>query len=721
MPIIKTNILQLIAEETKIPYWKIENSVKLLDAKMTIPFISRYRKEHTGELDETQIRQLDDLLKFHRALEQRKTDVLRLIDEQGKLTDDLRTKIKSAVRPTELEDLYRPYRLKRKTRASVAKEKGLESFAAYLMLFPQSGSPEIEAQKYLSDTLLDVQEALQGAKDILAEQVADDPEVRSWVRSFSRDKGLLIVKAKDSGVQSVYTMYYDYKEPVKRLASHRILAINRGEREEYLRVSLDIEEADKQKIYNWLIWRFIKNATGVTVPLVTEAIIDAYKRLIEPAVERDIRNELTEMAEIQAIVVFSKNLRSLLLQRPVSSKVCLAIDPAYRTGCKIAVVDATGKLLETSVIYPTPPHNRLAESEKELDRIIVKHEVQSLILGNGTASRETEQWLADFIQRNKARFKDLAYTIVSEAGASVYSASILAAKEFPELDVSLRSAISLGRRIQDPLAELVKIDPKSVGVGQYQHDLNSKKLDESLGSVVESVVNYVGVNLNTASPSLLKYVAGLNSAVAQNIVDYREQIGCFRNRKELLKVPKLGKRTFEQATGFLRIAEGDNPLDNTSVHPESYKATLELLQLIDAQLQDIGKLDLKDKLKVLNVEKTAEKLGVGIPTLQDIMDSLIRPGRDPREELPPPVFRKDVLSIEELRVGMEFQGVVRNAVDFGIFVDIGVKVDGLVHISEISEKRIKTPLDVVAVGDIVKVKVLAVEPDKNRISLTMKI
>ena len=688
---------------------------------MTIPFISRYRKEQTGELDEIQIRQIDDLLKFHRVLEQKKTDVCRLIEEQGKLTDELRAKIHAATRTTAVDDLYRPYRLKRKTRASVAKERGLEPLAIYLMSFPKEGTPELEAENYLSETVPTVQDALQGAKDILAEQVSDDPEVRTWIRAFTRDKGLILVKAKDNQVQSVYMMYYDYKEPVKRIAPHRTLAINRGEREEFLRVAIDIEEVDTNKIYYWLLRRFVKNEAGVTASLVSEAVIDGYRRLIAPAVERDLRNDLTEIAEAQAIIVFSKNLRSLLLQPPVKSKVCLAIDPAYRTGCKLAVVDSTGKLLETGVIYPTPPHNKLEEAEKKLEQFIAKYGVQSLVLGNGTASRETEQFLVNFMQKNKERHKDLAYTIVNEAGASVYSASPLAAKEFPELDVSQRSAISLGRRIQDPLAELVKIDPKSVGVGQYQHDLNAKKLDESLTAVVESVVNYVGVNLNTASPSLLKYVAGLNSTVAQNIVLHREQLGPFRNRKELLKVPKLGARTFEQATGFLRITDGDNPLDNTSVHPESYKITLQLLEIIGAKLQDLGKPDLNEKLKVIKVEETAEKLGAGIPTLQDIIISLVRPGRDPREDLPPPVFRKDVLSIEELQTGMEFQGVVRNAVDFGIFVDIGVKVDGLVHISEISEKRINTPLDVVSVGDIVKVRVLSVDSTKNRISLTMKI
>ena len=699
----------------KLPYEQIQNTVKLLDEGMTIPFIARYRKEKTGELDETQIRGIDERLKHYRSLEQKKAEILRLITEQGKMTVELQAKIQAATKLTELDDLYRPYRPKRKTRASVARERGLEPLASYLLTFPRESSPEMEAKPYLSEAIPSIQEALQGAKDIIAEQITDDSEVRAWVRAYTFDRGFLVVKAREEEKQSVYSMYYDYREPLKRIVPHRILAINRGVREEYLKVAIEVEV---DPLMNWLFRREVKEES-TTASLVKEAIMDGYKRLLEPAVERDLRNHLTEKAEAQAITIFSRNLRSLLLQSPVKGKICLAIDPAYRTGCKFAVVNATGKLLETGVIYPTPPQKKIAEAEKELERLVKQYQIQSIILGNGTASRETEQFIVDFLQ--KYNYSDLAYTIVNEAGASVYSASELAAKEFPHLDVSHRSAVSLARRIQDPLAELVKIDPKSVGVGQYQHDIAPKKLDASLSAVVESVVNYVGVNLNTASPSLLKYVAGINATVAENIVQYRETTGPFHSRRELKKVAKLGPKAFEQCAGFLRIPEGNNPLDNTAVHPESYALTERLLESLDATPADIGSSKLNEKLKAIELESTAEKLGAGLPTLRDIIESLMRPGRDPREDLPLPVFRKDVLSMEDLRVGMEFQGVVRNVVDFGVFVDIGVKQDGLVHISEISEKRIQHPLDVVAVGHIIKVRVLSVDPEKNRIALTMKV
>ena len=680
---------------------------------MTIPFIARYRKEQTGELDEVQIRQINDSCKAYRALEQKKSDTIRLIDEQGKLTEDLKSKILAATKLTEVEDIYRPYRPKRKTRASVAKDNGLEPLANHLLSLPKEGSLETEAEKYLSDTVLTISDAIQGAKDIIAEMVSDDPDVRAWVRAYSFNHGLLITKAKDAEKASVYQMYYDYKESVKRIVPHRILAINRGEKEEYLRVSIEIPA---ETVLAWLNRRFIKS-TGESMQLINEAIADGYKRLLAPAIERDIRNELTEKAETQATIVFSKNLRSLLLQPPVKGKVCLAIDPAYRTGCKLAVVDATGKLLETGVIYPTPPQKKIEEAKKELTRLIERHNIDSLILGNGTASRETESFVVEFLEQYD---KDLTYTIVNEAGASVYSASELAAKEFPDLDVSRRSAISLARRIQDPLAELVKIDPKSIGVGQYQHDIASKRLDESLSAVVESVVNYVGVNINTASSSLLRYVAGINATVAENIVKHREEKGVFGNRKELRKVAKLGPKAFQQSAGFLKIIDGENPLDNTSVHPESYDLTMRLLDMTGLSIQNIGAPILNEKLTTLNIEEAAKKLNAGVPTLKDIVESLMRPGRDPREDMPPPVFRKDVMEMKDLRIGMEFQGVVRNAVDFGIFVDIGVKQDGLVHISEISNRRIKHPLEVVSIGDVISVRVIGVDLDKGRISLTMK-
>lgn len=705
-----------MAGELGLPEKSVENTVKLLDDGNTVPFIARYRKEMTGELDETQIRRIEEQVGYYRNLEQRKEEVIRLIDEQGKLTEEIKEQINQALKLSEVEDIYRPFRPKRKTRGSIARGRGLEPLAVYLLSFPAEGSPDIEAAKYLTEEVPAVEEALQGAMDIIAEDTADDPKVRGWVRDYTRKNGYLVTRAKDVEQDSVYRMYYDFKEPIAKLPSHRVLAINRGEREEFLHVSIDVET---EPVISWLNQNYAKEG-AVTTDLVKTALADAYKRLIAPAVERDLRGELTEMAHEQAINVFSKNLRNLLLQPPVRGKMVLGVDPAYRTGCKWAVVDQTGKLLEVGVVYPTPPQQRIEEAEQEFARVIKKYEIDVIAIGNGTASRETEQFVAGLIQKLNKTGLNLAYVIVSEAGASVYSASKLAIKEFPDLDVSQRSAVSIARRLQDPLAELVKIEPKAIGVGQYQHDVPAKQLNESLAKVVESAVNYVGVDLNTASAALLSYVSGINATVAENIVHYREKNGAFRNRKQLSDVPRLGPKAFEQCAGFLRINDGDNLLDSTPIHPESYELTYKLLELLQVDLAEVGTDALRSKLSGLDVEETAEKLGAGVPTLRDIIEALLRPGRDPRDDLPQPVFRTDVLSIEDLKPGMQLKGVVRNVVDFGAFVDIGVKNDGLVHISELSEKYVKNPLDVVAVGDVVTVRVLSVDAEKGRIALSMK-
>ena len=670
----------------------------------------------TGELDETQIRRIEEQVGYYRNLEQRKEEVIRLIDEQGKLTEEIKEQINQALKLSEVEDIYRPFRPKRKTRGSIARERGLEPLAGYLLSFPAEGSPEIEAAKYLSEEVPSVEEALQGAMDIIAADIADDPKVRGWVRDYTRKNGYLVTKAKDPDQDSVYRMYYDFKEPVAKVPSHRVLAINRGEREEFLQVSVDVET---EPVISWLNRNYAKEE-AVTTDLVKKALADAYKRLIAPAVERDLRGELTEMAHEQAIKVFSKNLRNLLLQPPVRGKMVMGVDPAYRTGCKWAVVDQTGKLLEVGVVYPTPPQQKIEEAEQEFTRVIKQYKIDVIAIGNGTASRETELFVAGLIHKLNKTGLNLAYVIVSEAGASVYSASKLAIKEFPDLDVSQRSAVSIARRLQDPLAELVKIEPKAIGVGQYQHDIPAKQLNESLAKVVESAVNYVGVDLNTASAPLLSYVSGINATVAENIVHYREENGAFRIRNQLTDVPRLGPKAFEQCAGFLRINDGDNLLDSTPIHPESYELTYQLLDLLGVSLDEVGTDALRSKLSGLDVEKTAEKLGAGVPTLRDIIEALLRPGRDPRDDLPQPVFRTDVLSIEDLKPGMQLKGVVRNVVDFGAFVDIGVKNDGLVHISELSEKYIRNPLDVVAVGDVVTVRVLSVDVEKGRIALSMK-
>lgn len=707
------DILEIVARETGIPRPKVESTVKLL-TENTVPFIARYRKEVTGELDEVQIRQIEELYGFYRNLEQRKAEVIRLIDEQGKMTPELQQKITSAVKPSEVEDLYLPFRPKRRTRAGMAREKGLEPLADYLLAFPEAGSPEEEAGAYLADAVPSAAEALQGAMDIVAERVAEDAGARGWVREHTRSRGWLVATARKPEVDSVYRDYYDYREPPGRIVPHRILAINRGEREEFLGVRIEVEQGPVLSRLNRL---FVKESSA-TSDLVKKAVADAYKRLIAPAVERDIRGELTSKAEVRAVQVFSKNLRSLLLQPPVRGRAVLGVDPAYRTGCKWAVVSDTGKLLEVGVVYPNPPHKKIEEARTVFERLVKQYQVQFIVIGNGTASRETEQFVAEFISATNRT--GLSYTIVSEAGASVYSASRVAAGEFPDLEASERGAVSIARRVLDPLAELVKIEPRAVGIGQYQHDVPPRRLNEKLKEVVESVVNYVGVDLNTASASLLSYVAGINATLAENIVRRREEIERFKNRRELSGVPRLGPKTMEQCAGFLRIRDGENPLDATAIHPESYELTWQVLELIGASLGEIGSPAIRSKLARVNAEDLAAKLGAGAPTLQDILDNLARPGRDPREDLPPPVFRTDVLSIEDLRPGMELKGTVRNVVDFGAFVDIGVKNDGLVHVSELSDSRVRHPLDVVAVGDVVKVRVLSVDAARGRVALSRR-
>ncbi len=709
-------MIKQIAGELGLGLGQVRTVAGLLDDGNTIPFIARYRKEMTGELDEVQLRAIDDRRTYLKGLEDRKGEVIRLIDEQGKLTPELQAAIEKAIKLQEVEDLYRPYRQKRKTRASVAKERGLEPLALWLLSQPRQGDLRAEAAKYINSEkgVETAEDAIQGASDIVAEGLADDAAIRRWVRKFTWDQGVLVSKAKNAEAESVYEMYYQYSEPVRRLPPHRVLAINRGEREEFLSVSIDVPT---DRIVDEINRRTIKGG-GPARDTLAAAAEDAYKRLISPSIERELRGELTEKAEEHAIGIFSENLRNLLLQPPVKGRVVLGVDPAYRTGCKLAVVDDTGKLLEVAVTYPTPPHNKKAEAEVVFRRMIDQYGVGLIVIGNGTGSRETEQFVVGIIKALPER--DLQYLIVNEAGASVYSASKLAAEEFPDLDVSERSAVSIARRLQDPLAELVKIEPKAIGVGQYQHDVTQKRLDESLTGVVESAVNHVGVDVNTASPSLLSYVSGINATMARNIVKLREEKGKFTDRAQIQKVPRLGAKTFEQCAGFLRISDGGNPLDRTPIHPESYDVVGKLFKELGLKLADIGTEPLKAKLGEVRLEDVAERLGVGLPTLRDIVDSLQRPGRDPRDELPPPIFHTDVLDIEDLKPGMELQGTVRNVVDFGAFVDIGIKNDGLVHISQISNKFVKHPTEVVAVGDTVTVWVLGVDLKKGRVSLTMR-
>ena len=799
------DILQTIKEELQVEKWQVEAAVKLIDEGNTIPFISRYRKEATGSLNDEQLRDLHERLQYLRSLEDKKQQVLGSIEEQGKLTEELRTKILEAQTLVAVEDLYRPYRPKRKTRASVAKEKGLEPLAQIILAQEIRTPLEEEAAKYVSeDGVATPSEALQGAMDILAEQVSDEAEYRSYIRQATAEEGIISSEAKDEKAQTVYEMYYHFEEPVKKIAGHRVLALNRGEAEKVLTVKLS---APTERILRYLEKQLIRAENPVTTPVLQAVCQDAYERLIAPAIEREIRNELTEKAEDGAISVFGKNLEQLLLQPPIAGKVVLGWDPAFRTGCKLAVVDATGKVLDTKVIYPTAPQNKVTEAKAELKRLISKYHVDLISVGNGTASRESEQVIVELL---KELDRPVQYVIVNEAGASVYSASKLATEEFPNFDVGQRSAASIARRLQDPLAELVKIDPQSIGVGQYQHDMNQKKLSEALGGVVEDSVNKVGVDLNTASVSLLEYISGINKTIARNIVDYRETNGRFTNRKQLLKVPKLGPKAFEQCAGFMRILDGDNPLDATSVHPESYEAALKLLDKLGLTMEDVKEAQRKaaaDKAagkkapaaegraqrpaqrkqdksiqvkntntamgkalaaamgsmagasggsvqaaegkgaqragnreagsaqavgaaqsrvsslekRVRNKAMLAQELGIGEITLTDILKELEKPARDPRDDMPRPILRSDVLDMKDLKPGMILKGTVRNVIDFGAFVDIGVHQDGLVHISQITDRYIKHPLEAVSVGDIVEVEVLSVDTAKKRISLTMKL
>ena len=825
------DILNKLREELQVERWQVEAAVKLIDEGNTIPFISRYRKEATGSLNDEVLRNLYERLNYLRNLEEKKTSVMASIEEQGKLTDDLKNKIQAAETLVVVEDLYRPYRPKRKTRASVAKEKGLDGLADLIREQKFSGSLEEAAAAYVNPEkgAADTKEALQGAQDILAEGISDEADYRMYIRKITMDEGKLTSTARDEKAQSVYEMYYQYEEPLKKAAGHRVLALNRGEAEKFLTVKV---EAPRDRILQYLAKKVITEENPVTEAVLRAVIEDSYDRLIAPAIERDIRNELTEKAEEGAISVFGKNLEQLLMQPPIAGHVVLGWDPAFRTGCKLAVVDATGKVLDTKVIYPTAPQNKVEEAKKELKKLIDKYDISLISVGNGTASRESEQVIVDLIKELK---KPVQYVIVNEAGASVYSASKLATEEFPQFDVGQRSAASIARRLQDPLSELVKIDPKSIGVGQYQHDMNQKKLGEALGGVVEDCVNRVGVDLNTASAPLLEYISGISKTVAKNIVEYREANGRFTNRKQLLKVPKLGPKAFEQCAGFLRIADGENPLDATSVHPESYPATMELLKKLELSMEDVrmlqaeakkgraaqntsgadskntsgdaarqnvsakNKANRKDRRqngfnirntdtamgralaaamqgmtldadnsgtgkkganasgrsgagasnaantstgvaagsstsgsqkaaavsalerRIPDKKKLAEELGIGEITLTDIVRELEKPARDPREDMPRPILRSDVLDMKDLKPGMVLKGTVRNVIDFGVFVDIGVHQDGLVHISQITDRFIKHPLEAVSVGDIVDVKVLDVDPVKKRIGLTMRL
>lgn len=799
------DIIQKIKEELQVEKWQVEAAVKLIDEGNTIPFISRYRKEVTGSLNDEQLRNLDERLTYLRSLEDKKEQVLKSIEEQGKLTDELKERILAAQTLVVVEDLYRPYRPKRKTRASIAKEKGLEPLAEYILRQEATEPVLNEAAKYVSEEkeVKTPEEALQGAQDIIAEMISDDADHRLYIRNITVEEGIVSSTAKDEKAQSVYEMYYNFEEPVKKIAGHRVLALNRGEAEKVLTVKVN---APEERILRYLEKKLITKENEYTTPVICAAVEDSYDRLIAPAIEREIRNDLTEKAEDGAINVFGKNLEQLLLQPPIAGKVVLGWDPAFRTGCKLAVVDATGKVLDTKVIYPTAPQNKVEESKAELKKLIKKYNVDLISVGNGTASRESEQVIVELL---KELDRPVQYVIVNEAGASVYSASKLATEEFPNFDVGQRSAASIARRLQDPLAELVKIDPKSIGVGQYQHDMNQKKLSDALSGVVEDSVNKVGVDLNTASASLLEYVSGINKTIAKNIVDYRENNGRFVNRKQLLKVPKLGPKAYEQCAGFLRIPDGKNPLDATSVHPESYEAAEQLMEKLGLTMEDIkeaqkqaavkkasgrssaaqadgqkngngtvnapkkreeqkgkavrvhntntamGKAlaaamggvtfdnsaqtsakqtapvaknavnDAKDmsglEKRIKNKKLLAEELGIGEITLTDILKELEKPGRDPRDDMPKPILRSDVLDMKDLKPGMILKGTVRNVIDFGVFVDIGVHQDGLVHISQITDRYIKHPLEAVSVGDIVDVQVLTVDMAKKRIGLTMKI
>ena len=768
------DINQQIAQELDIKLWQVEATVKLIDEGNTIPFIARYRKEAHGSLNDEQLRNLHERLVYLRNLEEKKEQVLASIEEQGKLTEELKAQIVAAQTQVLVDDLYRPYRPKRRTRATIAKEKGLEGLASFIMEQKTTEPVSKEAEKYVSaeKEVLDVQAAIDGAKDIIAEEISDNAQHRTYIRNITFEEGHILSTAKDEKAQSVYEMYYDYQEPVKEIAGHRVLALNRGEKEKFLVVKL---EAPEERILQYLKKKLVTKENEYTEAILLEAAEDSYKRLIAPAIEREIRNDLTEKAEDGAIKVFGKNLEQLLMQPPIAGKTVLGWDPAFRTGCKLAVVDPTGKVLDTTVVYPTAPQNKVEETKRVVKKLIDQYDISLISVGNGTASRESEQIIAEML---KEIAKPVQYIIVNEAGASVYSASKLATEEFPNFDVGQRSAASIARRLQDPLAELVKIDPQSIGVGQYQHDMNQKKLSETLSGVVEDCVNKVGVDVNTASASLLEYIAGISKAVAKNIVLYREENGRFTSRKELLKVPKLGPKAFEQCAGFMRILNGDNPLDATSVHPESYAAANELLAKLKLTMEDVKKVqseaakqaqkpkqEKKEKKKEFNVRNMntafgaafakafgdsgisldetpkkqgkkasglaqrvkdkkamAAELGIGEITLEDILKELEKPARDPRDEMPKPILRTDVLEMKDLKEGMILKGTVRNVIDFGAFVDIGVHQDGLVHISQLSDKKfVKHPLEVVSVGDIVDVKVMSVDLQKQRIQLTMKL
>ena len=713
------NIVQTIANELNIKNYQVEKTIELIDSGNTIPFIARYRKEVTGGLSDETLRNLDERLKYLRNLEERKDEVKTSIENQGKLTDEIINDLENAQTLAEVEDIYRPYKQKKKTRATVAKANGLEPLAKIIKEQKETKPLEEIAKKYLNENVKTVEDAIQGAKDIIAEEISDDPEFRKQIKKMYYREGFIVTKsAKDEN--PTYSMYNDFKEKISTIPSHRILAINRGEKEEFLKVTI---EKPVDKILNFIERKIIKNQNYEQI--LKETIEDSFKRLIEPSIDREIRADLTEKADKQAIEVFGKNAKQLLLGAPLKGLTVLGFDPAYRTGCKLAVIDETGKVLDTGVIYPTEPQNDIEGSEKELIKLIVKDKIQMIAIGNGTSSRESENFVANAIRKVKETLhKDVYYTIVSEAGASVYSASKLASEEYPDLNVSLRGAISIARRLQDPLAEFVKIDPKAIGIGQYQHDVDQKKLSESLEGVVEDAVNTVGVDVNTATPSLLSYVSGINKTIAKNIVKYRDENGTIKERKELLKVPKLGKVAYEQCAGFIRIPNGKNPLENTGVHPESYEVAEELLKSIGFTKEDLldkEKLSkIKAKLNEINIKELSNKLNVGEITFQDIIKELSKPGRDPREDMPKPILRNDVLKFEDLREGMILTGTVRNITDFGAFVDVGVKHDGLVHISELSDKYVKRPSDVVSIGDIVKVKVIGIDNERQRVKLSMK-
>ena len=724
-------IINTISNELQVKPTQVENAVKLIDEGNTIPFIARYRKEVTGGLSDEQLRQLGERLTYLRNLEQRKQEIIKSIEEQGKLTDEIVRQTEIATTLAEVEDIYRPYKQKKKTRATVAKAKGLEPLAEIIKeqqetkdiyeiakAYVNIGNLSEEDKKNKDKVVENEEAAIAGALDIIAEEISDNAEFRKKIKKICYREGLISTKAAKEDEKSNYEMYYDYSEVVSRIPSHRILAINRGEKEEFLKVKIDKNE---EKILQVIEREVIKGQTQFT-EMLQNTILDSFKRLIEPSIDREIRSDLTEKAEEKAIKVFGQNAKQLLLGAPIKGKTVMGFDPAYRTGCKIAVIDETGKVLDIATVYPTAPQNDVEGAKKELLKLIEKDNVNMIAIGNGTASRESEAFVADMIKEAK---HDVNYVIVSEAGASVYSASKLATEEYPDINVSIRGAISIARRLQDPLAELVKIDPKAIGVGQYQHDVNQKRLAESLTGVVEDAVNKVGVDVNTATPSLLSYVSGINSSIAKNIVKYRDENGKLKTRKELLKVPKLGKVAFEQCAGFLRIVDGTNPLEITAVHPESYDAAEKLLESVGFEKEDLRNkdkvIDLREKLKSVDIAKESKDLDIGELTLKDILDELSKPGRDPRDEMPKPILRQDVLKFEDLKEGMILHGTVRNVIDFGAFVDIGVKYDGLVHISEMSDKYIKNPAELVSVGDIVKVKVIKIDMERHKVGLSMKI